>query len=125
VPPTLDLSIAIENSRLDQTYNTPGLATLFLLDHQLQWILGNGGLEFSAGRCDASAGLLYGWADAHEHATPFVRDRANGVLDVEPYRKLGRNQLRNALFPSIDPDDVERLTRAIDYVIERIGSTGD
>jgi phosphoserine aminotransferase len=146
---TLDLSVAVENSRLDQTYNTPALATLFLLDHQLQWMLANGGMEFAAGRCDASAGILYGWADGHAHATPFVTDprsrshvsatidfdaavdaaalartlRANGIVDVEPYRKLGRNQLRIAIFPSIEPDDVERLTRSIDYVIERLGST--
>ena len=146
MPPSLDLSIAVENSRLDQTYNTPALATIFLLDQQLQWMLGNGGLEFAASRCDAAAGIVYGWADAHPHATPFVADavarshvtatidfddtidaaaiaaalRANGVVDVEPYRKLGRNQLRIALFPAIDPDDVERLTHAIDYIIERI-----
>jgi phosphoserine aminotransferase len=148
-PVTLDLSVAIENSRLEQTYNTPALATLFLLDHQLQWMLANGGMEFSAGRCDTSAGILYGWADRHAHATPFVTDssarshvsatidfddtvdaaalaaalRANGILDVEPYRKLGRNQLRIAIFPAIEPDDVERLTRAIDFVVERLGST--
>ena len=145
-PVTLDLAVAIENSRLDQTYNTPALATIFLLDHQLQWMLANGGLEFSAGRCDASAGTLYGWAAAHEHATPFVTDpgsrshvsatidfdaevdaaavatalRANGIVDVEPYRKLGRNQLRIALFPSIDAEDVDRLTRAIDFVIDAL-----
>jgi phosphoserine aminotransferase len=145
-PATLDLSIAIENSRLDQTYNTPALATIFLLDQQLQWMLANGGLEFSAGRCEASAGTLYGWADAHEHASPFVADaasrshvtatidfdetvdaaaiakalRANGVVDVEPYRKLGRNQLRIAMFPAIEPDDVDLLTRAIDYIIEQL-----
>ena len=149
IPTTLDLAVAIENSRLDQTYNTPALATIFLLDHQLRWMLAHGGLEFSAGRCDTSAGVLYGWADAHAHATPFVADpasrsrvsatvdfddtvdatalatvlRANGIVDVESYRKLGRNQLRIALFPAIDADDVERLTRAIDYVIERLGST--
>jgi phosphoserine aminotransferase len=149
MPPTLDLSIALENSRLDQTYNTPALATLFLLDHQLQWMLANGGLEFAAGRCETSAGTIYGWAAAHPHATPFVTDaasrshvtatidfdddavdalavatalRANGVVDVEPYRKLGRNQLRIALFPAIEPDDVDLLTRAIDYIIERLGS---
>ena len=147
MPPTLDLSIALENSRLDQTYNTPALATIFLLDHQLQWMLANGGLEFAAGRCDTAAGIVYGWAEAHPHATPFVADAvarshvtatidfdesvdasaiaalcANGILDVEPYRKLGRNQLRIALFPAIDPDDVERLTRAIDYIIERLGT---
>jgi phosphoserine aminotransferase len=147
MPPTLDLSIALENSRLDQTYNTPALATIFLLNHQVQWMLANGGLEFSAGRCDTAAGIVYGWAEAHAHATPFVADaaarshvtatidfddavdasavasalRANGILDVEPYRKLGRNQLRIALFPAIDPDDVERLTHAIDYTIERLG----
>ena len=74
MPPTLDLSIAVENSRLDQTYNTPALATIFLLDHTLQWMLANGGLEFSAGRCDASAGIVYGWAEQHPHATPFVAD---------------------------------------------------
>jgi phosphoserine aminotransferase len=143
VPASLDLAIAVENSRLDQTYNTPALATIFLLDHQLQWMLANGGMEFSAGRCDTSAGIVYGWAEQHEHATPFVEDavarshvtatidfddavdaaavakvlRANGVLDVEPYRKLGRNQLRIALFPSIEAEDVERLTRAIDFII--------
>ncbi|HTK16170.1 MAG TPA: phosphoserine transaminase [Acidimicrobiia bacterium] len=146
MPATLDLSIALENSRLDQTYNTPALATLYLLDQQLQWMLANGGMEFAAGRCDASAGTLYGWAEAHPHATPFVREgasrshvtatidfddtvdasavakalRANGVVDVEPYRKLGRNQLRIALFPAIEPDDVDLLTRAIDYIIERL-----
>jgi len=112
-------------------------------------MLANGGMEYAAERCDASAGILYGWADAHAHATPFVTDhgsrsrvsatidfddavdaaaiaaalRANGIVDVEPYRKLGRNQLRIALFPSIEPDDVERLTRAIDFVIDRLGST--
>jgi phosphoserine aminotransferase len=149
IPTTLDLAVAIENSRLDQTYNTPALATIFLLDHQLQWMLANGGLEFSAGRCDASAGIVYGWADAHAHATPFVTDpasrshvsatidfddtvdasalattlRANGIVDVESYRKLGRNQLRIALFPAIETGDVERLTRAIDYVIEHLAST--
>jgi phosphoserine aminotransferase len=146
MPPTLDLSIAVENSRLDQTYNTPALATIFLLEHTLQWMLANGGLEFSAGRCDAAAGIVYGWAEQHPHATPFVADavarshvtatidfdesvdaaavaaalRSNGILDVEPYRKLGRNQLRIALFPAIDPEDVERLTRAIDFVIDRL-----
>ncbi|HYL53074.1 MAG TPA: phosphoserine transaminase [Acidimicrobiia bacterium] len=146
MPTTLDLSVAVENSRLDQTYNTPALATLFLLEHQLQWMLASGGLEFAARRSDTSAGIVYGWADAHEHATPFVRDpayrsnvtatidfddavdaaalaaalRANGIVDVEPYRKLGRNQLRIALFPSIEPEDVRVLTRAIDYLLERM-----
>jgi phosphoserine aminotransferase len=147
-PATLDLSIVVENSRLDQTYNTPALATLFLLDQQLQWMLAHGGLEFAANRCDTSAGILYGWADAHSHASPFVSDpafrshvtatidfdetvdaaalaavlRMNGIVDVEPYRKLGRNQLRIAMFPAIDPDDIETLTHAIDYLIERLSS---
>jgi phosphoserine aminotransferase len=144
-PPSLDLAIALENSRLDQTYNTPALATLFVLADQVEWMLGNGGLEWAAARCDASAETVYRWADAHDHATPFVRDlayrshvtatidfddtvdakqlasvlRANGIVDTEPYRKLGRNQLRIALFPAIDPDDVQVLTAAIDYVLER------
>jgi len=146
MPATLDLSIAVENSRLDQTYNTPALATLFLLEHQLRWMLENGGLEFAAGRSDRSAAIMYGWADGHNYATPFVKDtahrspvtatidfdervdaaalaaalRANGIVDVEPYRKLGRNQLRIALFPAIEPDDVATLTRAIDFLLERM-----
>jgi phosphoserine aminotransferase len=146
MPPTLDLSVVVENSRLDQTYNTPALATLFLLDAQIQWFLANGGIDFAAGRCDTSAATVYSWADAHAHATPFVTDpaarstvtatidfddnvdaaalaatlRANGIVDVEPYRKLGRNQLRIALFPAIDPDDIGRLTQSIDYVLERV-----
>ena len=146
VPAFLDLKIALDNSRKDQTYNTPALATLFLAAEQIQWILENGGLEFSAGRCDASAATIYDWADAHGHAEPFVTDpdkrshvvatidfddsvdaavlaavlRSNGILDVEPYRKLGRNQLRVALFPAIDPSDVEALTHAIDFVLPRL-----
>src|SRR4051794_7503014 len=146
MPPTLDLSIALQNSRLDQTYNTPALATVFLFDQQLRWMLENGGLEFAAGRCDRSAAHIYGWADGHTYATPFVKDtahrstvtatidfdervdaakmcealRANGIVDVEPYRKLGRNQLRVALFPAIEPDDVATLTRAIDFLVERM-----
>jgi phosphoserine aminotransferase len=146
VPATLDLSIAIENSRLEQTYNTPALATIYLLDQQLKWMLENGGLDFAAGRSERSAGIVYGWADGHKFATPFVKDpahrspvtatidfdervdaaalatalRANGIVDVEPYRKLGRNQLRIALFPAIDPDDVAILTRAIDFLLERM-----
>jgi phosphoserine aminotransferase len=146
MPPTLDLSIAVENSRLEQTYNTPGLATIYLLERQLAWMLDNGGIEFAAGRCDRSAEVVYGWADGHKFATPFVKDpahrsrvtatidfdapvdaaalasalRANGIVDVEPYRKLGRNQLRIALFPAIEPDDVAVLTRAIDFLVERM-----
>jgi phosphoserine aminotransferase len=148
VPASLNLAIALENSRLDQTYNTPALATLFLLAEQVEWMLSNGGLEWTASRCDESAAILYGWAEAHELATPFVTDpecrshvnatidfdervdalalaailRENGILDTEPYRKLGRNQLRIALFPAIEPGDVEILTRAIDYVLERIAA---
>jgi phosphoserine aminotransferase len=146
MPATLDLSIAVENSRLDQTYNTPALATLFMFNQQLQWMLANGGLEFAATRSDTSAGIMYGWADGHQYATPFVKDaayrshvtatidfddrvdaaalaaalRKNGIVDVEPYRKLGRNQLRIALFPAIEPDDVAQLTRAIDWLLERM-----
>lgn len=144
VPPSLDLGIALEQSRLDQTYNTPALATLFLLAEQVEWMLAGGGLGFAAGRCDRSASILYGWAEAHPLATPFVADpvarstvtgtidldasvdaaevtrvlRAHGIVDVDPYRKLGRNQIRVAMFPSIDPDDVEALTRCVDVVVE-------
>jgi phosphoserine aminotransferase len=146
MPATLDLSIAVENSRLEQTYNTPALATIFLLDQQVRWMLENGGLEFAAGRCDQSAATVYGWADGHKFASPFVKDaahrspvtatidfdervdaaalakalRANGIVDVEPYRKLGRNQLRIALFPAIEPDDVATLVSAIDFLLERM-----
>ncbi len=142
-PPSLDLHIALENSRLDQTYNTPALATLFLLADQVEWMLANGGLDWTTERCALSANTLYGWADASPVATPFVADpasrsrvtatidfddaidaaaiaatlRANGIVDTEPYRKLGRNQLRIALFPAIEPDDVATLTRAIDFVV--------
>jgi phosphoserine aminotransferase len=143
VPSSLDLKIALDNSRLDQTYNTPALATLHLLASQLEWFNSNGGLEFSAGRCDASAAAIYGWAERSPFASPFVASpqershvvatidfdesidalgvakilRANGIVDTDPYRKLGRNQLRIALFPAIDPSDVEALTACIDYVV--------
>ncbi|MEZ5373684.1 MAG: phosphoserine transaminase [Microthrixaceae bacterium] len=146
-PEFLNLGTALDNSRKDQTYNTPALATLVMANSQVQWILENGGLPFSAGRCADSASRLYGWADAHELATPFVTDaalrspvvgtidfaesvdaalvasvlRANGVVDTEPYRKLGRNQLRVAMFPAIDPDDVTALCGAIDWVLEQLG----
>ena len=145
-PAFLDLRIALENSRLDQTYNTPALATILLAREQVEWINGNGGLAWSAGRCDASAAAIYGWADAHAHASPFVADpdmrshvvatidlddrfdatlvskvlRANGIVDTESYRKLGRNQLRVALFPAIEPDDVVQLTRCIDHVLAQL-----
>lgn len=147
VPAFFDLGIALENSRKDQTYNTPALATLFLAVEQVRWINENGGLEFSAGRCDRSAATIYEWAEANPVTTPFVADpakrshvvatidfddsvdaavvaavlRSNGILDTEPYRKLGRNQLRVALFPAIDPEDVAALTRCIDYVVEQLG----
>lgn len=145
-PAFLDLKIALDASRKDQTYNTPSLATIFLANQQLRWILDHGGLEFAANRCDRSAEILYGWADRHELATPFVADpakrssvvatidfdpsvdaaalaaalRANGIVDTEPYRKLGRNQLRIAMFPAIEPDDIEALTRCIDVVLDAL-----
>jgi len=145
-PPSLSLPLAVDNSRSDQTYNTPALATLFLLADQIDWINSRGGLEWAAGRCDASSAILYRWADDHSLATPFVTDpqlrstvtatidfdpavdanqlarilRQNGIVDTESYRKLGRNQLRIACFPAIDPDDVAQLTRAIDYVIDAV-----
>jgi len=148
VPASLDLALALENSRKDQTYNTPSIGTLLLLDDQLAWIAANGGIEWAAGRADTSAGIIYGWAEASEYATPFVADpakrshtvatvdldervpaatvsqvlRANGIVDTESYRKLGRNQLRVALFPTIDPDDVRALTACVDHVVEALGS---
>jgi phosphoserine aminotransferase len=146
VPEFFSLPTAIDNSRKNQTYNTPALATLFLLAEQLDWLNGNGGLEWSTQRTADSAARLYGWAEKHEHATPFVTDaaqrsqvvgtidfgdetdakaiaaalRANGIVDTEPYRKLGRNQLRVAMFPAVEPSDVEALTVCIDYVLERL-----
>ena len=145
-PPFLDLKIALENSRLDQTYNTPALATLFLLAEQVEWFNANGGLDFAASRSDRSAEILYGWAERSEFASPFVTKpdershvvatidfdksvdalavasvlRTNGVIDVEPYRKLGRNQLRVAMFPAIESADIEALTGCIDWLVERI-----
>ena len=144
-PPSLDLTIALANSRLDQTYNTPAIATLFLLADTVEWINGNGGIEWSASRCEQSAEIVYGWAEASPHASPFVAKpaarstvtatidfegvaaddiaaalRANGIVDTESYRKLGRNQLRIAMFPAIEPDDLALLTRAIDHVIEQL-----
>ena len=146
VPASLDLKIALDNSRKDQTYNTPALATLFLMAEQIDWFRANGGLEWAASRSEESSAALYSWADAHEHATPFVKVpeqrspvvgtidfddhvdaaavakvlRANGIVDTEPYRKLGRNQLRIACYPAIEPDDIKTLTKAIDYVIESL-----
>jgi phosphoserine aminotransferase len=144
LPPSLSLLLALENSRQDQTYNTPALATLFLLAHQVEWILEHGGLEWSAGRSEASSQILYRWADEHPMAAPFVTEpdrrspvvvtidldaavdadvvsavlRRNGVVDTESYRKLGRNQLRIACFPAVEPDDVMRLTGVLDHVID-------
>jgi phosphoserine aminotransferase len=146
MPAFLDLGIALDNSRKDQTYNTPSLATIFLAVEQVDWMLHNGGLPFAAARCDRSAEILYGWADSRDYATPFVSDpairshvvatidlgdqvpastvsailRQNRIVDTEGYRKLGRNQLRIAMFPAIDPDDIEALTHCIDYVVERL-----
>ena len=146
VPDFLSLPTALDNSRKDQTYNTPAIATLLMLADQLDWMLAGGGLDGMVRRTTESSSHLYGWADAHEHATPFVSDpakrslvvgtidfsddvdaatiaatlRANGIVDVEPYRKLGRNQLRVAMFPATDPSDVRALTACIDYVLERL-----
>jgi phosphoserine aminotransferase len=146
IPGFLDLSIAVDNSTKDQTYNTPAVATLFLLADQVRWLLGLGGLSGAVDRTRESSGRLYAWAEKSEVATPFVRDpsqrsyvvgtidfadsvdaaelanvlRANGVVDVEPYRKLGRNQLRVGMFPAVDPDDVSALTACIDHVLERL-----
>jgi phosphoserine aminotransferase len=146
VPASYDLTTAIENSRLNQTYNTPALATLFLMANQIEWMNANGGLEFTTSRTADSAQRLYTWAEKTDYTTPYVADpekrsnvigtidfdeqidaelvaktlRANGILDTEPYRKLGRNQLRIAMFPAIDPADVEALTACIDYVVTNL-----
>jgi phosphoserine aminotransferase len=146
VPASLDLAIAIEQSRLDQTYNTPSLATLFMLADQVDWMNAQGGLDWAVGRTAESSGRLYTWAEKSAYAAPFVADadkrshvvgtidfdssveaatiakvlRGNGIVDTEPYRKLGRNQLRIATFPAVDPDDVEALTGCIDWVAERL-----
>jgi phosphoserine aminotransferase len=142
-PAFLDLQIAIDNSRLDQTYNTPALATIYLMAEQVDWFNAQGGLSWCVQRTGESSGVLYDWAEASEYATPYVTDpakrsavvatidlddsidaaavaktlRTNGIVDTEPYRKLGRNQLRIAVFPAVDPDDVRQLTRCIDYVV--------
>ena len=150
-PAFLSLQTAIENSRKDQTYNTPAVATLFLLAEQLRWMLDGGGLEWCVARTRASSEHLYGWAQQSRHATPFVADpakrslvvgtidfeeevdaaalaatlRANGIVDVEPYRKLGRNQLRVGMFPAVEPADVEALTACIDWVVENADGRRD
>lgn len=146
-PPFLSLKTALDNSRKNQTYNTPALATLLLLADQLDWMLAGGGLDFCVERTRASSSHLYAWAEASEFATPFVVDpqqrslvvgtidfdesidaaaiaatlRANGVVDVEPYRKLGRNQLRIGMFPAVEPADVQALTACVDWVIGNAG----
>ena len=145
-PASLDLKIALDNSKLNQTYNTPALATLLMLDAQIRWMNDNGGMPFAAGRSAESAAMLYGWAEASSFATPFVADptkrsnvvgtvdldesidatavnkalRANGIVDTDSYRKLGRNQLRIGMFPAIDPTDVEALTHCIDHVVSKL-----
>ena len=144
IPAFFDLTIAIENSKLDQTYNTPALATLILLADQIEWFNNNGGLTFAAGRSETSAKTIYQWAERTSYTTPFVADpamrsnvvatinfddsidasqiaatlRANGIVDTEPYRKLGKNQLRIGMFPAVDPADIEALTKCIEYVVE-------
>jgi phosphoserine aminotransferase len=145
IPPFLSLATALENSLKDQTYNTPAVASLFLLNEQLRWMLDGGGLDWCVARTRESSSLLYGWAERSGYATPFVNDvakrslvvgtidfddaidaaqiaatlRANGVVDVEPYRKLGRNQLRVGMFPAIEPADVQALTACVDWIVER------
>jgi phosphoserine aminotransferase len=146
IPAFFDLGTAIENSRLDQTYNTPALITLMLLADQINWMNENGGLKFTTDRTADSASRLYGWAEKTSYTTPFVVDpaqrsnvigtinfddaidatkvaaalRANGIVDTEPYRKLGKNQLRVAMFPAIDPSDIDALTASIDYVVSQL-----
>ena len=148
IPDFLSLRIALENAASDQTYNTPAVATLFLLAEQIEWMLSRGGLSWATARTAQSATILYTWAENAAYADPFVADpaqrsqvvgtidvvggvsaddiaaslRANGIVDTESYRKLGRNQLRIGMFPGVDPADVEALTVCIDYVAERIGS---
>ncbi|GGM74878.1 phosphoserine aminotransferase [Longimycelium tulufanense] len=147
VPEFLSLTTALDNSVKNQTYNTPAVATLFLLADQIEWMLGNGGLEWCVRRTADSASRLYTWAEASEFATPFVAEeakrsqvvgtvdfaesvdaaavakvlRANGLVDVEPYRKLGRNQLRVGMFPAVEPADVSALTACVDWVVQRLG----
>jgi phosphoserine aminotransferase len=146
VPAFLDLPTAIDNSTKNQTYNTPSVATLFLMAEQLDWLNGQGGLDFAVSRTSDSSGRLYTWAEKTAYTSPYVADpdhrslvvgtidfdesvdaaavakilRSNGIVDVEPYRKLGRNQLRVAMYPAVDPSDVEALTACIDHVVERL-----
>jgi phosphoserine aminotransferase len=146
IPSFLSIATALENSVKDQTLNTPAVATLFLLADQIEWMLGNGGLQWCVRRTGESSAALYGWAEASQFATPFVADpakrslvvgtidfdeavdaaavaatlRANGIVDTEPYRKLGRNQLRIGMFPAVEPADVQALTACVDWVVERL-----
>jgi phosphoserine aminotransferase len=146
IPEFLSLQTAIDNSRLQQTYNTPAVATLLLLAEQVDWMLGQGGLDWTTERTATSSGILYTWAEKSTLAPPFVADpwqrsqvvvtidfadsvqatavsaalRANGIVDTDSYRKLGRNQLRIGTFPAVEPADVEALTGCIDYVLERL-----
>jgi phosphoserine aminotransferase len=146
IPPFLDLQTAVDNSRLDQTNNTPAVATLFLFADQVEWMLDRGGLDWCVARTAESSSILYSWAEATSYASAFVADpllrspvvgtidfdasvdapalaralRANGIVDVEPYRKLGRNQLRVGMFPAVEPSDVAALTRCIEHLVERL-----
>jgi phosphoserine aminotransferase len=148
IPDFLSLATALDNSRKEQTYNTPAVGTLLLLADQLEWMLRNGGLDWCVSRTRQSSGTLYDWAQASTFATPFVADeakrslvvatidfaaevdaaavaatlRANGIVDVEPYRKLGRNQLRVGCFPAVEPADVQALTACVDWVVERVAA---
>ena len=144
VPQMLDLSVAVKNSRADQTLNTPALATLVMLEAQCRWLLDKGGMTWAASRTASTSGILYRWAEDNPLTTPFVTDpalrspvvvtididksvdatqlcaraRENGILDIEPYRKLGRNQIRVATFSSIEPGDIEALTACLDWLLE-------
>ena len=145
IPESLSLATAVANSRQNQTLNTPAIATLFLMRDQLRWLLDRGGLEFAADRTEESSSRVYGWAESTPYATPFVAKpanrspvvatidflgvdasaiaralRSNGIVDTEPYRKLGRNQLRIGMFPNVEPDDLSQLCRCIDWLVERL-----
>ncbi len=146
VPPSLSLRSSVENSRQNQTYNTPAIATLFLLLHQVEQVLAKGGLAWAAARSKESSDIVYGWAEERAWASPFVREpgqrspvvatidlvpeipaqrvsdvlRQNGIVDTDSYRKLGRNQLRLGLFPAVDPEDVTQMTRSVDWVVEAL-----
>ena len=148
IPASIDLKIAKDNSLKDQTYNTPALATIHLAVSQMEWINTNGGLGMSSARSAKSAEIMYSWAEASDYATPFVSDpairsnvvatidvddsvdattisavlRSNGIVDTDSYRKLGRNQLRMAMFPAIDSEDIAQLTRCIDFVVDELRS---